>query len=108
MRTRERTLFGGHPRQPLRRGAAVLIGCDQLLDRQGLQSHVPSEAAMFRTSWNATRKPCCFVTHDIEEAIFLGSRVIVMSAHTGCIKAGITARLSDNDEVPGSNGAVDL
>jgi hypothetical protein len=46
----EEDKIGLHPRQPLRRGAAVLIGCDQLLDRQGLQSHVPSEAAIFRLS----------------------------------------------------------
>jgi ABC-type sulfate/molybdate transport systems ATPase subunit len=30
--------------------------------------------------WKHDRKTVLFVTHDIEEAIFLGSRVIVMSA----------------------------
>jgi ABC-type nitrate/sulfonate/bicarbonate transport system ATPase subunit len=37
--------------------------------------------------WERDRKPVLFVTHDIEEAIFLGGRVIVMSTRPGCIKA---------------------
>jgi ABC-type nitrate/sulfonate/bicarbonate transport system ATPase subunit len=39
--------------------------------------------------WERDQKTVLFVTHDIEEAIFLGSRVIVMSARPGCIKAEI-------------------
>jgi NitT/TauT family transport system ATP-binding protein/sulfonate transport system ATP-binding protein len=39
--------------------------------------------------WECDRKTVLFVTHDIEEAIFLGSRVIVMSARPGCINAEI-------------------
>jgi NitT/TauT family transport system ATP-binding protein len=43
--------------------------------------------------WEREQKTVLFVTHDIEEAIFLGSRVIVMSARPGCIKAEIAVDL---------------
>src|SRR5690606_26017134 len=44
--------------------------------------------------WEADRKTVLFVTHDIEEAIFLGSRCVVMSARPGRIKADIPIRLA--------------
>jgi NitT/TauT family transport system ATP-binding protein len=39
--------------------------------------------------WRRARKTALFVTHDIDEAIYLGTRVIVFTARPGRVKADI-------------------
>jgi NitT/TauT family transport system ATP-binding protein/sulfonate transport system ATP-binding protein len=44
--------------------------------------------------WESERKTVLFVTHDIEEAIFMANRVIVMTARPGRIKAEVAVPLA--------------
>ncbi len=44
--------------------------------------------------WDAARKTVVFVTHQIEEAVFLSDRVVVMSARPGRILADIRVELA--------------
>ena len=44
--------------------------------------------------WEAEQKTVLFVTHDIDEAIFMGSRVVVMSARPGRIKCDVPVPLA--------------
>ena len=44
--------------------------------------------------WESERKTVLFVTHDIEEAIFMANRVAVMTARPGHIKAEVSVTLA--------------
>ena len=50
--------------------------------------------------WEAERKTVMFVTHDIDEAIFMANRVAVFSARPGRIKADIPVNLPHPDTTP--------
>jgi NitT/TauT family transport system ATP-binding protein len=43
--------------------------------------------------WQKLRLSVLFITHDIEEAIFLSDRIYVMTARPGCVKAEIEVPL---------------
>jgi NitT/TauT family transport system ATP-binding protein len=47
--------------------------------------------------WHKTRKTVIFVTHDVQEAVYLAERVAVMSARPGRIKAIIDTAFDKND-----------
>ena len=44
--------------------------------------------------WERTRKTIVFVTHDIEEAVYLGDRVVVLSARPGRIREEVKVELA--------------
>ena len=49
--------------------------------------HYPKELSGLLETWEKDRKTCFFITHDVEEAIILAQKVIIMSARPGRIKS---------------------
>jgi NitT/TauT family transport system ATP-binding protein len=47
--------------------------------------------------WQRSRKTVIFVTHDVQEAVFLAERIAVMSARPGRIKEIVEARFDKED-----------
>lgn len=56
-----------------------------------------------RKIWWDTRKTIFFITHDVEEALLLGSRVLVMSRHPGTIISDFRIHFSEKIIEDGSN-----
>lgn len=54
---------------------------------------------MMREIWQKERTTIVFITHDIEEAVFLGTKVYVMSASPGRIREIIDVELPYNREL---------
>ena len=48
---------------------------------------------LIREIWQKERPTIAFVTHDIEEAVFLSTKIYVMSAHPGRVKECISVYL---------------
>ncbi len=47
--------------------------------------------------WQRTPKTVIFVTHDVQEAVYLADRVAVMSARPGRIKTIVDTKFDTND-----------
>ena len=56
------------------------------------QTRTQLQAELIQT-WQEEKKTCIFITHDVEEAIILGTKVIVMSARPGRIKTIVDINL---------------
>lgn len=50
------------------------------------QTRAQLQSALLET-WAKEKRTCFFITHDVEEAVFLAQRVVVMSARPGRIKS---------------------
>ena len=59
--------------------------------------------------WQGSRKTVIFVTHDVQEAVFLAERIAVMSARPGRIKEIVEARFDREDpELTRSRAFIDM
>jgi NitT/TauT family transport system ATP-binding protein len=54
--------------------------------------------------WDATKKTIIFVTHSIDEAVFLADRVVVLTSHPGRVKEIISVNIPR----PRSNAEIRL
>ena len=58
---------------------------DELFGALDAQTRVQLQSELLET-WEKEKKTCFFITHDVDEAVILAQRVIIMSARPGRIK----------------------
>ncbi|OZG57615.1 ABC transporter ATP-binding protein [Bifidobacterium tissieri] len=75
------------------------FGALDALTRENLQVEL-------RRIWQEQRKTVFFITHSVDEAIFLGTRVVVMSAHPGTVLMDIPVDVPRDPEHPEDIDAV--
>jgi taurine transport system ATP-binding protein len=61
------------------------------LTRENMQNHLIE-------IWKKTRKCIFFITHDVEEALLLGTRILVMHPHPGRIVVDMVNPLSQSNK----------
>lgn len=64
------------------------------------QTRLTLQAELLRI-WSETRKTIIFVTHSVSEAVFLGSRIVILSSRPGRVKSTVPVELSLDDRISG-------